>query len=101
MPATIQRSVSSPFPPPTTLGSFPGVPDVIHLAGTRNRGYLHFYTNFLSKEVVLMLISTKAGNFEAGTFTIDVDDRTLGCVCSPACARRGIATQARTKSREA
>jgi hypothetical protein len=30
------------------------------------RGYLHFYTTFLSKEVCLILISTKAGNFEAG-----------------------------------
>jgi len=31
-----------------------------------DRGYLHFYTTFLVNEVCLILISTKAGNFEDG-----------------------------------
>jgi hypothetical protein len=45
-----------------------------------DRGYLHFYTNFLSKEVVLMLISTKAGNFEAGKNQIERGLREVGAL---------------------
>ncbi|ELR22506.1 trafficking protein mon1 subfamily protein [Acanthamoeba castellanii str. Neff] len=45
-----------------------------------DRGYLHFYTTFLSKEVCLILISTKAGNFEAGKNQIERGLREVGAL---------------------
>lgn len=45
-----------------------------------DRGYLHFYTTFLIKEVCLILISTKAGNFEDGKNQIEKGLNEIGAI---------------------